>query len=67
MEGRKITITMEEDLQKKLREIQAASLPVRRKNLSFSKLINESLRISLEKREEITVSLKLSKNFGLVH
>jgi len=46
--GRRITIVLEEDLLKKLREKQAKLLTKSVKSVSFSSVINDTLRKSIK-------------------
>jgi len=46
--GKRITITLDEDLHKKLREKQAILLKVSKKSVSFSRVVNETLRKSIK-------------------
>ena len=47
--GKRITIVIDEDLIKKLHEIQAKKIKESTKSVSFSGVVNETLRKSLKK------------------
>ncbi len=50
MASRRITIMINEDLVKKLREIQAKQIRETQETVSFSKVLNEFLEIGLKKK-----------------
>ncbi len=47
--GERITIILDDDLLKKLREIQAKQIKDSQKSVSFSKVMNEIVRKNLKK------------------
>jgi len=49
MTGKKVTIMLEEDLDKKLRELQAKAIRSTNSSVSFSKIINKLIRNNLKK------------------
>jgi len=46
----RITIMIDEDLQKKLRVLQSKKIRVSRKNISFSQVINEVIQKGLKEK-----------------
>ena len=46
--GKKITITLDDDLVKKLHEIQARQIKESSQSVSFSRVLNEALRKKLK-------------------
>ena len=49
MTGKKVTIMLEEDLDKKLRELQSKAIRSTNSSVSFSRIINELVRNYLKK------------------
>jgi hypothetical protein len=47
--AKRITIMIDDDLDKKLREIQAKKIQTTTSSVSYSKVINETLRKSIKK------------------
>jgi len=47
--GKRVTIVLDDDLAKKLHEIQAKLIRETTKSVSFSKVLNETIRVSLKK------------------
>ena len=47
--GQRITIVLDDDLAKKLREKQAKQIKESTKSVSFSKVLNETVRIGFKK------------------
>jgi len=49
MAGKRVTIMLEDDLDKKIREIQAKAIRSTNSSVSFSKVINDLIRNNLKK------------------
>ena len=45
--ARRVTIMIEDELDKKIRKIQARRIPAEEKSISYSKVINDTLRKAL--------------------
>ena len=62
---KKMTVMMEEDMVRKIKEIQAELLPFSRKYISFSKVMTDILKISFARQEEMGRSEILAPQYGL--
>ena len=64
--SKRVTIVLDDDLAKKLREKQAKQIKESTKSVSFSKVLNETVRIGLKKAQKKLVKILGIHNIALL-